>query len=393
MNVGIFTDNDFGTANGVTTSLRAVLRHAPDSIRPHIYTASEIGDDSPDYFAAKSIGVGLPFYREMRLYLPRLNLFLQRVREDGMDLVHFTTPGPIGLAARFVAWRLGLRSVGSVHTHLAACTAQLSGSDRLAALMGHYLRWCYRRCDRVLVPSESTRDVLVGSGIDGTRVSFWRRGVDVDLFSPTKRSQALREHWRVSDRRPAIVYAGRISREKGLALLPAVRSALHRRGIDHRLVLLGDGPMRAELQARLPDAVFTGTLSSRDLAVALASSDLLLFPSETDSAGHVVLEAQASGIPALVSDRGGPKEYIKPNQTGFICFAGDAEGFACHAASLLHEVRRRRQMGDAARAHALTLRWDAALQPLYQVYTEVVARGRAAGAGTKAPAVSGSAVA
>jgi glycosyltransferase involved in cell wall biosynthesis len=197
----------------------------------------------------------------------------------------------------------------------------------------------------------------------------------------------------VSDRRPAIVYAGRISREKGLALLPGIRSALYRRGIDHRFVLVGDGPMRAELQARLPDAVFTGTLSSQDVAIALASSDLFLFPSETDSAGNVVLEAQACGVPALVTDRGGPKEYIKPNQTGYVCFAGDAEGFACHGASLLHEVRRRRQMGNAARAHALTLRWDAALQPLYQVYTEVAARGRAAGAGSTATTVSDGAVA
>lgn len=393
MNVGIFTDTDFGTVNGVTTSLRAVLRYAPESICPHIYTASEGGDDSPGYFAAKSIGVGLPFYREMRMYLPRLNLFLQKVRHDGIDLVHFTTPGPIGLAARFVAWRAGLRTVGSVHTHLAACTAQLSGSDNLGALMAQYLRWCYGRCDRVLVPSESSRDVLVGSGVDATKVTFWGRGVDTDLFSPTKRSQALRDHWGVSDRRPAIIYAGRISQEKGLALLPGVRSALYRRGIDHRFVLVGDGPMRAELQARLPDAVFTGALSSQEVAVALASSDLFLFPSETDSAGNVVLEAQASGIPVLVSDRGGPKEYIRPNQTGCVCFAGDAEGFACHGASLLHEVRRRRQMSDAARAHALTLGWDAALQPLYQVYTEVAARGRAAGAGSAAPAVSGGAVA
>ncbi len=181
MKVGIFTDNDFDTANGVTTSLRAVLRYAPENIYPHIYTASEVGDDSPGYFAAKSIGVGIPLYREMRMYLPRLNLFLQRVRQDGIDLIHFTTPGPIGLAARFVAWRAGLRTVGSLHTHLAACTAQMSGSDRLGALMEQYLRWCYSRCDRILVPSESTRDVLVGSGLDAMKVTVWRRGVDADL--------------------------------------------------------------------------------------------------------------------------------------------------------------------------------------------------------------------
>ncbi len=373
MRVAIFTDNDFGKVNGVTTSLRAVLRYAPDDIRPRVYTASDFGDDRPDYFAVASVGMGVPFYSGMRIYVPRFRRFLRQVRRDGIDLIHFTTPGPVGLAALFVAWRTGLRMVGSFHTDLATYTARLSGSARLGALMRQYLRWPYGKCERIFVPSMDTRQLLIDGRINASLIELWRRGVDTQLFSPEKRSGALREHWRVCDRRPAAIYVGRISAEKGLTNLPAIQSALHRRGAEHRLVLVGDGPLRRALQEQLPDAVFMGALTPSGVATALASADAFLFPSDTDSAGNVVLEAQASGLPVVISSGGGPKEYVQPDVTALVCRSGEPESFGHEAAGLLRDARRRRRMGEAARAHALTLRWEEALEPLYRGYREVAA--------------------
>jgi len=109
----------------------------------------------------------------------------------------------------------------------------------------------------------------------------------------------------------------------------------------------------------------------------MASADLFLFPSDTDAAGNVVLEAQASGLPVIVSSLGGPREYIRPDETGAVCPAGDAERFGHLAATLLRNPARRRAMGEAARTHALTLRWESALAPLYQAYLEVAGRYRA----------------
>src|SRR5262245_13462983 len=135
MNVAIFTDNHFGNMNGLTTCLKAVLRYAPEGVRPRIYTAADLGVDNPDYFALASLGVGMPFYEGMQMYMPRLWRFLQTVRRDRIELIHLTTPGPIGLAALFVAWRTGLKMVGTLHTDLAAYTATLSGSTRLGRLL------------------------------------------------------------------------------------------------------------------------------------------------------------------------------------------------------------------------------------------------------------------
>jgi glycosyltransferase involved in cell wall biosynthesis len=153
------------------------------------------------------------------------------------------------------------------------------------------------------------------------------------------------------------------------------------------LILVGDGPMCQKLKEDLPDAVLTGALPPEDVAVAMASADLFMFPSDTDSAGNVVLEAQASGLPVVVSSEGGPKEYIRPGESGIVCRPGDPESFAREAAHLIRNTRPRAEMSRAARAHGLTLRWEAALEPLYRAYKEVAACGsHTAHAGTASAA-------
>ena len=370
MNVAIFTDNDFDKVNGVTTTLRAVLEHAPGNIRLRVYTAAAIGRTERDYLALPSIGMPIPFYGDMQIYLPRLAAFLRHAREDQIGVVHLTTPGPVGLAAMWVARRLRLPMVGSFHTDLAAYTATLSGSPRLGALMREYMRWPYGKCARVLVPSESTRALLISAKTDARRLVVWSRGVDTTLFTPDRRSWRLRERWHVSERRPALVYAGRVSREKGLDVLPSVQHALHRLGIEHRFVIVGDGPMLKELRARM-DACFEGVLSREAVADVLASADLFVFPSRTDTAGNVVLEAQASAVPVVVSAAGGPSENMIPDHSGVVCQGKTPAEWAARIAALLRDTSARQAMGRAAREYALSRRWDVALQPLYRAYREV----------------------
>jgi glycosyltransferase involved in cell wall biosynthesis len=369
MNVAIFTDNDFGKVNGVTTTLNAALEHAPDDLNLRVYTCDDAGGETEDYLSLAAFGVGIPFYREMKMYLPPVRQFLRHAAADGVDVVHLTTPGPVGLAAMWVASRRRMPIVGSFHTDLAEYARILSGSRRLGTFVDRYMRWVYGNCERILAPSEATREMLVRGGIDRPRIDIWRRGVSTTRFDPAKRSAELRTRWAVSDARPAIVCVGRVSKEKGLQMLQPFTRFLEYAGVAHRLVVVGDGPMRTELQSACPDALFTGTLRPDDVAVAMASADILLFPSRTDTAGNVVLEAQASGLPVLVSDAGGPCESIRPNQTGFVC--SELVQFVRRAADLLRHPLRRQQFGKAARDYALTRCWDTALEPLYRAYADV----------------------
>ena len=310
MRIAIFTDNDFEKTNGVTTTLRALLRCAPGDLQPRIYTMSELASDSSEYLALATLGMPIPWYGEMRMYLPSLRAFHKHLEADKVGLIHITTPGPAGLAAKYLSARSGLPTIGSFHTHLAEYATVLSGSPRLGRWMNLYMRWLYGACEHVLVPSDDTRLTLRGLGWASERMSVWPRGVDPVAFSPSRRSAALRERWGVGDKRPAILYAGRVSHEKGLALMAPIDSLLYRQRVPYKLIVAGDGPMMPELRSACPDAVFLGRLPHDEMGAAMASADLFLFPSDTETAGNVVLEAQACGLPVLVSAKGGPREQI-----------------------------------------------------------------------------------
>ena len=369
MRVAIFTDNDFDKVNGVTTTLRAVLERRAGG-HP---TADLHGVGSGGRHAGLSRAQVcrhrdplLPRNADLRAALSRLRA--QR-RGGRISVVHVTTPGPIGLAARYVASKLRLPLVGSFHTHLAEYATMLSGSVMAGRIMRNYMNWLYRPSRRLLVPSESTRSLLADGGFDRTRMALWTRGVDTQTFLPARRSNALRERWGVGDRRPALICTvGRLSREKGLALFDDLQTALFRHRVSHRFIFVGDGPMREELKRLCPDAVFTGTLPHADVAEALASADLFVFPSTTDSAGNVVLEAQACGLPVIVSDRGGQSENMRVDETGFVAETGNASSFCSPIAYLLRHAEAKSLMGRAARGSpSLIRRSPAAFAPLYHV--------------------------
>jgi glycosyltransferase involved in cell wall biosynthesis len=362
----------------VTTALRAVLEF-PGGAEPRIYTAADRPASTPSYLAVRSAGMGLPWYREMRVYLPRLSAFAAALRHDGIDVVHVTTPGPVGLAGRWLATRLGLPLVGSYHTHLGDYATAYSGSARLGRALDRYMRWCYSACDPTFVPSEATRDLLVDRGYPPSRLAIWSRGVDARKFSPARASQSWRDMWHVDASRPAILYVGRLSREKGLDLIGPIRHRLRRHGVDHQFVFVGDGPMRPALAALCPDGVFLGTLPHDRVAVAMASSDLFLFPSTTDTLGNVVLEAQASGLPVIVSDQGGPSQQVLPNVSGVVCPARDDRAFSAAILRLIRAPEERMAMSRAARAYADTRDWPRALEPLLSAWACAAGRRRTVG--------------
>jgi len=288
-------------------------------------------------------------------------------------VVHYTTPGPVGLAAMYTSWRLGVPMMGSFHTQLAEYTEMLSGSKRLGELMRQYQRWPYGKCARVLVPSEATRQLLIATKIKPERIRIWTRGVDTTKFSPAWRSEALRERWRTKSDTLALLYVGRLSREKGLDAIPALARSLNEVGIAHRFIFAGDGPFRAELKNACPNAVFTGEVPHDEVPKLMASADLFVFPSRTDTLGNVVLEAQASGLPVLVSDEGGPRENMIHGETGFICAGRDHSEMMLHLHRLARDPARRLRMAAAAREYALGRSWSKALAPLYDTYREVAA--------------------
>ena len=364
MRVAVFTDADFDRASSLTTALGALLRHAPSDVRPRIYTLSDIDVDEPEYLALRSPALPLPMTGGSTLHVPRLRELEARLAADGIGAIHLTTPGPAGLTARYLAYRMGLPLVGSVHT-----------GDLLEAL-GHgtarrvklaYLRWLYGACRKVLVASADAVRRLTSAGWNPDRLVVWPEGVDAEAFSPARRSQRLRNEWHVSDRRLAILCVGALDRTSGVELIEPLGSLLHRQGIAHRFVVVGEGQGLADLEERCPDAVFAGRLSQRDLATVMASADVFLWPGDDARSGLVLLEAQASGLPVVAGD-GASRDHVRPGITAVVCHAHSVLGFGARMTELLTDAARRRAMGDAARRFAQSRSWPGSLERVYALY-------------------------
>lgn len=374
LRVAVFTDNDFSKTCGVTTSLEALLRFNAGRVEPRVYTAADVGVETATYCAKESLGIRLPWDRNVRVYWPRLWAFARELQQQRVDLVHITTPGPVGLAARWIALHVGRPLTGSLHSEPGQYAARVSASARAGRIIERYVRWFYAPCGSLFVPSEVTRARLALRGYGRDRLHVWGPGVDAEQFAPRRVSPALRQRWHADDRRPAILYAGRLSGEKGLGLVRAIRRGLLQRGLEHQFVFAGDGPMRQELESVCPDGHFLGALGRDQLAVAMASAHVFLFPGATDTLGHVVLEAQASGLPVVVSSQGGPRQHMQPGVTGLVADAGEADGFVTALVTLLTRPAERVAMGQRARQYAASRDWPTALAPLFSGWRDAVRR-------------------
>jgi phosphatidylinositol alpha 1,6-mannosyltransferase len=374
MRIAVFTDADFDHASGLTTALGALLRHAPPDVRPRIYTLADLDVDEPDYLALRSPALPFRLGGAWPLHLPRVRELERRLASDEIGAIHMSTPGVAGLAAKYLACRTGLPLVGSLDT--AGVTAALAGETRTsrrrhrARVLSQYFKWIYGACVKLLVPSTDAVTRLAGAGWNATRIVVWPGAVDTVAFTPARRSQRLRSEWHVSDRRPAILCVRPTIRGSGVELIEPLGSLLHRQGVAHRFIVVGEGAAQAGLREACPDAMFAGHLSQRDLATVMASADLLLWPDDGGTAGLVLLEAQASGLPVLVANCGNARDYMRPDLTGMACHAHDVLGFAARAAQLLTDPGQRHRMGEAARRFAQSRSWPASLERVYSIYRE-----------------------
>ncbi|ARA93878.1 glycosyl transferase family 1 [Rhodothermaceae bacterium RA] len=310
----------------------------------------------PDY----RISLGLPGAARARLATFR------------PDLVHIATPDLLGLRARRWALEAGVPLVASYHTHFTSYLKYYR-LEALEGLLWAYLRWFYRPCAHVYVPSPSMADVLAARGIEGN-VRLWARGVDTDRFNPAHRSLPWRRSLGFRDDDVVVAYIGRLVWEKGLDLVAELFTRLEADGVVHRSLIVGDGPIRPELTARLPRTVFTGHLAGEALARAYASADVFVFPSETETFGNVTLEAMASGLPAVCADATGSRSLVEHGTTGYLAPPGDVAAFLGYVTRLVQDAALRKTMGAAARQRAQSYAWDVVLGTLLGYYEELLGR-------------------
>jgi glycosyltransferase involved in cell wall biosynthesis len=368
--VAHFTDT-FYEVNGVALTLRKNVEMALKNNKQQ--TIITCGPDLNRSGVTNFAPIGtyeLPEYPELKLYYPPLLEMIDYCYEENFTHIHSATPGPIGLAAMVIARILRLPINGTYHTALPQYAKHLTGDPAMEDMMWKYVIWYYNQMDRVYVPSRATGQELIDKGIPENKIRFYDRGIDIDRFNPSKRNGFFKSRYKISEKDLKFLYVGRVSKEKKLPFLVEMFKALLRMRPNLHLVVVGDGPYLKEMKSSLKGlpVTFTGYLEGEDLPQAYASSDVFVFPSTTDTFGNVVLEAQASGLPVIVTDEGGPQENLIQNETGFIAHAGDMKAFMDPILKLIDEPDLLRKIRGKARTYMEDRSFEAAFLRLWETY-------------------------
>jgi glycosyltransferase involved in cell wall biosynthesis len=308
----------------------------------------------------------LPEYELQRLSFPPIMQILDYIQREQFTEIIISTPGPMGLVGLLAAKMLNLQTSGIYHTDIPEYVRILTEDRFLESLAWSYMHWLYGQFDTVFVNSEHYRKCWIDRGFAPEKLKILPRGLDTDLFTPARRDLAFWSGSRANGSEVRLLYVGRISREKDLDVLATAYNKIRESGQPVKLYLVGDGPYSETLAATLPDAIFLGYLKGEKLAKAYASADVFVFPSTTDTFGNVVLEAQASGLPVIVSDLGGPKELVEDGRTGFVTKAHDADDFARAIERISRDSGLRTRMGLEARQQVIDRSWPEAFRKFWQ---------------------------
>jgi len=372
--VAVIADG-IGSMHGVTHTIEQIRERGVPGFEVDIVGT----DPGVDRRLPAATELEVPFYAGMSLGVPGLPDLVETLADGCYDLVHVTAPGPAGIAATLMSRITAVPLIASYHTEIATYAGMRTEDPTLEALTRAGLAAFYTVPGAVLSPSPSADASVIGLGADPDRLGRWERGVDTERFDPRKADR---------DAFPGeikVLYAGRLTREKGVDLL--AESFLRAHASDPRLHLLlaGGGPEEAELRERLGErATFLGWLSD-DLPRAYASADAFLFCSGTDTYGQVILEAAASGLPVVAVAAGGPATLIENRHTGLLC-RPDADQIAGALLQLASSPELRRKLGGAAIHAARRRSWELSMAQLAAGYRRALDAAGATGAQTLARA-------
>lgn len=294
------------------------------------------------------------------------------------NMVHVSSPDVSGHRAVSWAEKRDLPILASVHTRFETYPRYYKLGFLEPKVVGILHRF-YNRCDALVAPSQSMTEILREQDM-GDDIGIWSRGVDRDIFSPAARDLEWRRSLGIADDEVAVGFLGRLVMEKGLDVFCPTVTMLRDRGIKHKVLIIGEGPAHDWFAERVPDAVFAGFQSGKDLGKAVASMDMLLNPSVTETFGNVTLEAMACGIPVIAARATGSTSLVVDGKTGRLVEPGNIEAFADATAAYITDDKLRAKHGDAGEQRSLNYSWDAINGEVAKAYLRVI--GKRAGAGS-----------
>jgi glycosyltransferase involved in cell wall biosynthesis len=378
MRITLVTETFFPQVNGVSRTLgqlARVLREAGDDVQlihPN-YGAAKVSEQDVH---VKSWNV--PFYPELYVPLPPFWHVRRAIKAFGPDLLHVATEASLGLDLLRFARRRRLPVVSSFHTNFDAYASHY-GVGWLRSPAWRYLRWFHNRTLETYVPSMATISELEAKEFE--RLILWPRGVNSDHFRPDRPGRArLRAEYGIQADDVVIGHVSRIAPEKNVEYLADVLTEVQAREPRVRVLVVGDGPSRPNLEKRLgSSAIFAGYRTGEDLADHYAAMDIFAFASLTETFGNVILEAMASGLPVVAVRAGGPGEVVRDGETGYLVEPSSPPAeMATRVSRLVSDAELRRSVSASARVYAISQSWDQIMLRLRSRYAAIVESGQAA---------------
>ena len=315
----------------------------------------------------------LPGRPDYRLSLLPSRSTRKLLRDFDPQIIHVATPDLLGLYALRCSRKMDVPLVASYHTHFASYLKHY-GLEFMEGLVQRYLFWFFSKCEHVYVPTPPLMDLLAEAGMED-QLRFWGRGVDMDAFNPSWRSEDWREAHGVDEDDVLVTLVGRLEVEKGVNEFADTIRRLKAQGVSFKSMVVGKGNERVNLESRLPDTIFTGHLQKEELSRAFASSDIFLYPSDSEAFGNVIVEAMASGLPVVAAGGVGSSSHVEVGKTGYLAPADDVNEFARYTRKLIEDDDLREKLGKNARQHAVkNYDWQHTLGLLNGYYEELLSR-------------------
>ncbi len=374
LRIAVVTETWPPEVNGVAMTLAKLVQglshrnHDVQLIRPRqTKTDSPMSDASLEEVLMR--GMPIPRYPELKLGLPSKKTLVKTWTLRRPDVVHIATEGPLGWSALQAAKVLKLPVTSDFRTNFQSYSKHY-GVGWLRKPIVAYLRKFHNATACTMVPTRELMRTLSQNGFANLKVVS--RGVDTKLFNIAKRDTRLRSSWGATDETKVLISVGRMAPEKNLDQVLKTYDALKSTGQAFKLVMVGDGPLKEQFQKRYPEIIFPGMLSQTNLAAYYASSDLFIFPSQTETFGNVTLEALASGIPVLAFDCAAARDWVQTGVNGWLIAENNPEGFAAQAVTIFNSKDLLDQITQSTRQQVVHLDWDQIAEQVESVFWDAI---------------------
>jgi glycosyltransferase involved in cell wall biosynthesis len=374
LRIAVVTETWPPEVNGVAMTLAKLVQglshrnHDVQLIRPRqTKSESPLNDASLEEVLMR--GMPIPRYPELKLGLPSKKTLVKTWTLRRPDVVHIATEGPLGWSALQAAKVLKLPVTSDFRTNFQSYSKHY-GVGWLRKPIVAYLRKFHNATACTMVPTRELMRTLSENGFANLKVVS--RGVDTKLFNISKRDTSLRSSWGATDNTKVLISVGRMAPEKNLDQVLKTYEALKVTGQAFKLVMVGDGPLKEQFQNRYPEIIFPGMLSQSNLAAYYASSDLFIFPSQTETFGNVTLEALASGIPVLAFDCAAARDWVQTGINGWLVAENNPEGFAAQAVNVFSSKDLLGQITLSTRQQVVHLDWDQIAEQVESVFWDAI---------------------